>query len=180
MIRRINDKELWNRLNPFPIILSRRGNLLKCMPLCYHPLREVDDSRYDTTLVKLEDQNSVKFFLWFIASHFAHSPGWPHRLSSSESCTMRSSSSLPLSTHFLCNQESSQDLLRIRIHWTESLLALKEVVPGTTTLNRYLNSWSREPFSRDNPLVESGRKTRVFKDYTAAVLSFVPSPLNQL
>lgn len=41
-------------------------------------------------------------------------------------------------------------------------------------------TWSQEPFNWDNPLVESGRKTRVFKDYAAAVLSFVPSPLNQL
>lgn len=135
---------------------------------------------YHVSEIRRSELSQVLFFLWFIASRFAHSPGWPHRLSSSESCTMRSSSSLPLSTHFLCNQESSQDLLRIRIHWTQNLWVLKEVVPGSTTLNRYLNSWSQKPFNRDNPLVESGRKTRVFKDYAAAVLSFVPSPLNQL
>lgn len=149
------------------------------MPLCYHPLREVDDSRYDTTLVKLEDQNSVKFCSSYDLSPLvSHIPQvdlidcqvqnlarWGHP---------RLFLFLLISyvTKSLVKIFSEKESIEPRIYESWRKL-FQELLHWTGT-------WSQEPFNRDNPLVESGRKTRVFKDYAAAVLSFVPSPLNQL
>lgn len=118
-------------LNRFPITLSHPRYLLKCMLVISWGFHDTTRSWWNKQM-RIQSSSALHDLSPFVSRI---PPGWPHRLSSSESFTMRSSTSIPLLISYV-----SKSVFNVFSHWiwTFELLILKEVVPGTNPLYFFL------------------------------------------